>query len=49
MTIRVVVVDDETYLAEAVGTALERAGMQVKVAFSGTEALCLSTLPRPTS
>lgn len=41
MTIRVVVVDDETYLAEAVGTALERAGMQVKVAFSGTEALLL--------
>ena len=41
MTIRVVVVDDETYLAEAVGTALKRAGMDVRVAFSGSEGLLL--------
>lgn len=47
MTIRVVVVDDETYLAEAVGTALERAGMDVAVAFSGSEALMLIDDLRP--
>lgn len=47
MTIRVVVVDDETYLAEAVGTALERAGMDVAVAFSGSEALMLIDDVRP--
>lgn len=47
MTIRVVVVDDETYLAEAVGTALKRAGMDVRVAFSGTEALMLIDDLRP--
>lgn len=41
MAIRVVVVDDETYLAEAVGTALTRAGMGVRVAFSGSEGLLL--------
>lgn len=41
MAIRVVVVDDETYLAEAVGTALTRAGMDVRVAFSGSEGLLL--------
>ncbi|WP_198132983.1 response regulator transcription factor [Corynebacterium jeddahense] len=44
---RVVVVDDETYLAEAVGTALKRAGMDVRVAFSGTEALMLIDDLRP--
>lgn len=47
MAIRVVVVDDETYLAEAVGTALERAGMDVAVAFSGSEALMLIDDLRP--
>lgn len=47
MAIRVVVVDDETYLAEAVGTALKRAGMDVRVAFSGTEALMLIDDLRP--
>ena len=41
MAIRVVVVDDETYLAEAGGTALTRAGMDVRVAFSGSEGLLL--------
>ncbi|AQQ14900.1 Response regulator MprA [Corynebacterium glaucum] len=39
MTIRVLVVDDEEYLAEAVGTALTRAGMDVSLAFDGQEAL----------
>ncbi|WP_198305082.1 response regulator transcription factor [Corynebacterium glaucum] len=36
---RVLVVDDEEYLAEAVGTALTRAGMDVSLAFDGQEAL----------
>lgn len=39
MTIRVLVVDDEDYLAEAIGTALARAGMDVSLAFDGREAL----------
>ncbi|WP_256478075.1 response regulator transcription factor [Corynebacterium stercoris] len=39
MTIRVLVVDDEDYLAEAIGTALTRAGMDVSLAFDGREAL----------
>ncbi|MCP1387437.1 response regulator transcription factor [Corynebacterium sp. TA-R-1] len=36
---RVLVVDDEDYLAEAIGTALTRAGMDVSLAFDGREAL----------
>lgn len=39
MTIRVLVVDDEEYLAEAVGQALTRAGMEVTLAFDGGGAL----------
>lgn len=39
MTIRVFVVDDEVYLAEAVGKALARAGMDVSVVGDGSAAL----------
>lgn len=39
MTIRVLVVDDEVYLAEAIGAALSRAGMDVALAFDGEDAL----------
>lgn len=39
MSIRVLVVDDEEFLAEATATALTRAGMQVHLAFDGQEAL----------
>ena len=41
MTVRVLVVDDEVYLAEAIGTALARAGMEVKLAHDGQEGLLL--------
>lgn len=37
MAIRVVVIEDEVYLAEAVGTALRRAGLEARLAFSGSE------------
>ena len=36
---RVLVVDDERDMAESCGFFLERAGMQVRLAFSGEEAL----------
>lgn len=39
MTIRVLVVDDEAYLAEAVATALRRAGITAEVAGDGGEAV----------
>lgn len=47
MTIRVLVVEDEVYLAEAVGTALSRAGMEVSLAHDGSQGLSLidATLP----
>ncbi|UIZ93312.1 response regulator transcription factor [Corynebacterium sp. CNCTC7651] len=44
---RVLVVDDEEYLAEAVGAALTRAGMRVSLAFDGAEALSLIDASSP--
>ena len=41
MTVRVLVVDDAVYLADAVGTALTRAGMKVDLAYDGEQALQL--------
>ena len=39
MSIRVLVVDDEVYLAAAVAEALSQAGMDTLTAFDGKEAL----------
>lgn len=39
MTIRVLVVDDEVYLAEAIAAALAREGMEARVAVDGAEAV----------
>ena len=39
MTIRVLIVDDEAFLADAISTGLARAGMQTRVAYDGLEAL----------
>lgn len=41
MTVRVLVVDDAVYLADAVGTALTREGMEVDLAYDGEQALQL--------
>ncbi|OHO30730.1 DNA-binding response regulator [Corynebacterium sp. HMSC034B08] len=38
MTIRVLVVDDETYLADAIATALNNANMQATAVYDGVEA-----------
>lgn len=38
MTIRVLVVDDETYLADAIATALNNANMQASAVYDGLEA-----------
>ena len=39
MTIRVLIVDDEAFLADAIATGLTRAGMQTSTAYDGHEAL----------
>lgn len=39
MTIRVLIVDDEAFLADAIATGLTRAGMQTSTAYDGYEAL----------
>ena len=41
MTIRVLIVDDEAFLADAIATGLSRAGMHTRVAYDGFEALKL--------
>ena len=41
MTIRVLIVDDEAFLADAIATGLSRAGMQTRLAYDGFEALKL--------
>ncbi len=41
MTIRVLIVDDEAFLADAIATGLARASMQTRVAYDGFEALKL--------
>ena len=39
MTIRVLIVDDEAFLADAIATGLTRAGMQTSTTYDGYEAL----------
>lgn len=47
MTIRVLVVDDEVYLAEAIAAALAREGMEARVAVDGAEAVASISTSSP--
>ena len=47
MTIRVLVIDDEAYLADAIATALNNANMQASAVYDGLEARSRIDDPRP--